>query len=208
MPKETLKRFMPSPGRLREIRSLQVLGEWIYQPRLWTITRHTSSAAFFVGLFMAFVPLPSQMILAAAASIWLRCNLPLAVALCWITNPLTIPPIFFLAYKVGATLLNITPQPVEFELSWEWLSTGMVAIWQPLLLGCLVCGLTFGSLGYLSINLLWRWNVTRQWQARRLRRKAALAKATHDVELRQAAIVQHAEQDKSQQESTSRKPPG
>ena len=113
------------------------------------------------------------------------------------------PPIFFLAYKVGALLLDITPHAVEFELSWYWLSTGLIAIWQPFLLGCLVCGLLFGSLGYFCINLLWRWKVTMQWQARRLRRKAALEKAIRDVERRQEAILRHDEPDTGPPGSTS-----
>ena len=118
---------------------------------------------------------PPALILAAALSIWLRCNLPLSVALCWITNPLTMPPIFFLAYKVGAMLLNIPPQPVEFELSWAWLSTGLIAIWLPFLLGCLVCGLSAGSLGYFAISMLWRWQVAHKWHQRKLKRRARKA---------------------------------
>jgi len=54
-----------------------------------------------VGLFCAFVPLPIQMLLAAAAAIIFRVNLPISVGLVWITNPVTIPPMFYFCYKVG-----------------------------------------------------------------------------------------------------------
>ena len=195
MRKDTLKRFIPTPAHLRQIKSLEILGEWIYQPNLWHINRHSSSTAFFVGFFCAFIPLPSQMIIAAFMSIWLRCNLPLAVALCWITNPLTMPPIFFLAYKVGAVVMGVEPQSVHFQLSWEWLTHGLLAIWQPFLLGCLLCGVFFGCLGYFVVSVLWRWGVLRRWRARGLRRRRAIKKAIRDVKLRQEEVSRHDAQD-------------
>ena len=203
MRRDTLKRIIPSPARLRQIKSLQVLGDWIYQPNLWHINRHSSATAFFVGFFCAFIPLPSQMIIAAFLSIWLRCNLPLAIGLCWVTNPLTMAPIFFMAYKVGAVVLGVPPQAVEFQLTWEWLSHGLLAIWQPFLLGCLLCGALFGSLGYFVISVLWRWGVLRRWRARGLRRRRAIKKAIHDVKLRQEEVSQHDAQDTKPPESTS-----
>jgi uncharacterized protein (DUF2062 family) len=207
MPKHTLKRYMPSPRKLREFKALHLLGDWIYQPNLWHINRHSSSVAFFVGLFVAFIPLPGQMVIAAIMAVLVRYNLPIAVGLCWITNPVTIPPIFYLAYKVGAVLLGEPPIAVEFELSWEWAHSGLVLIWQPLLMGCLVCGLFFGSLGYAFINLLWRWQVTRRWRVRRHARRAVREKATRDVALQQEAVAQHDALDKALQENTSEPPP-
>jgi len=202
MRKDTFKRYLPTPGRLRQIKSLHLLGDWIYEPNLWHINRHSSATAFFVGFFCAFIPLPGQMIIAAFASIWLRCNLPLAVALCWITNPITIPPIFFLAYKLGAMVLGVAPQTVEFQLSWEWVTHGLLAIWQPFLLGCLLCGVFFGCLGYFVVSVLWRWGVLRRWRARGLRRKRAIKKAIRDVKLRQEEVSQRGEQDTEPPENT------
>lgn len=203
MPKETLKRFMPTPARLRKLKVLHVLGDWIYQPNLWHITRMSSSRAFFIGLFVAFMPFPLQMVAAALLSIWLRANLPIAVGLCWITNPVTIGPIFYMSYRVGAAVIGEIPQSPEFELSWEWITHGFLTIWQPFLLGCLLCGFFFGSLGYFSINYLWRWNAIRAWRARRDRRQLRLAEANRDVELRLAEEKRRAEQDKAPPESTS-----
>jgi uncharacterized protein (DUF2062 family) len=208
MAKKTIKRYIPSPGKLREIKSLQVLGDWIYQPNLWHINRHSASTGFFVGFFCAFIPLPTQMVFAAFMSVWLRCNLPLAVGLCWITNPLTMAPIFFLAYKVGAVALGVTPETIQFELSWDWITHGLVAIWQPFLLGCLLCGLFFGCLGYFVVNTLWRWGAVRRWEARSIRRRARIKKAIHDVELRQEEISQHDAQDTTPPGKTSPPSPG
>jgi uncharacterized protein (DUF2062 family) len=53
------------------------------------------------------------------------------------------------------------------------LGANLAAIGKPFLLGCLICGLFFGSLGYLTINLLWRWRVVRHLKARKRRRAAS-----------------------------------
>lgn len=128
--------------------------------------------AFFVGFFVAFIPVPGQMVLAALMAIMLRCNLPLSVSLVWITNPLTLPAIFFLSYKTGAMLVDVPVQNIEFELSFHWLTHGLLAVWKPFLLGCLMCGLFFGCLGYFVISQLWRWRVANLWQRRRKERAA------------------------------------
>ena len=76
MPKKTLKSLIPSPARIREIKSLRILGDWVYASNLWHINRYSASMAFFVGLFVAFMPIPSQMVMAAVLAVLLRCNLP------------------------------------------------------------------------------------------------------------------------------------
>jgi uncharacterized protein len=174
MPKNTLKSIVPSPARMREFKSLHVLGDWIYATNLWHINRYSASMAFFVGLFVAFMPIPGQMILAALLAVTLGCNLPLSVGLVWITNPVTMPAIFFMAYKVGALIIDVPVKEVEFDLSIHWLTHSLDNIWRPFLLGCLVCGLFSGSMGYFVISLLWRWRVVRLWKERKIRRAANL----------------------------------
>ena len=173
MPKKTLKSITPSPERMRQIRSLRMLGDWIYATNLWHINRYSSAMAFFVGLFVAFMPIPGQMVAAAALAVLLRCNLPLSVGLVWITNPVTMPAIFYMAYRIGAMLVEVPVQEVEFALSFYWLSNHLQAIWQPFLLGCLLCGLFFGSVGYFVISILWRIRVARMWRKRQKRNRVA-----------------------------------
>lgn len=174
MPKNTLKSLMPSAARVREIKSLHILGDWIYETNLWHLNRYSASMAFFVGLFMAFMPVPGQMPLAALLALMLRCNLPISVCLVWITNPLTMPALFFMAYRVGALIINVPVTAIEFELSFSWLSHQLANIWQPFLLGCLICGLFFGCLGYFVISMLWRWRVSVHWRERKRRRAGRL----------------------------------
>lgn len=172
MPKKLLKRWMPDHDKIRNHPHLnRLFGKLLHDPNLLHLNRRSVSGAFFVGLFMAFVPLPSQMIFAAGLAIWWRVNLPLSIGLVWITNPLTIPPMFYFAYKVGAWILNTPVKTWNFELSWEWLSNDLLPLWEPFLLGCLICGLTAGTIGYVLIRLVWQLHIKSRWKARKLSRR-------------------------------------
>ncbi|QBQ53340.1 DUF2062 domain-containing protein [Nitrosococcus wardiae] len=170
MPRRFLRRYLPPPHRLKEHKQLQYLGEWLSVPNLWHLNRRSVAGAVSIGLFIAFLPLPGQMLVAAIAAVWARVNLPVSVLMVWVTNPLTMGPIFFFAYKVGTWLLGISVQEVTFELTWQWLQTRLVAIWEPFLLGCLVVGLVVGLTGGLLTLGLWRMEVGRRWKERKRRK--------------------------------------
>lgn len=170
MPRKFLRRLAPPPQKLRSMRALKPLGDWIYDPKLWHITRSSTAMAFAVGLFCAMIPIPGQVFVAAFFAVRLGANLPISVTLIWVTNPLTMPVIYYLAYKLGAFLLGTPLLPIEFTISWDWLTNSLGAIWAPFLLGCGVMGLICGLLGWLTVNTLWRLRVARDWHKRRQRR--------------------------------------
>ncbi|NOX92117.1 MAG: DUF2062 domain-containing protein, partial [Gammaproteobacteria bacterium] len=74
MPKRIIKRFMPNPQMIRNHKHLQFLGTLLHDPNIFHLNRRSVSGAFSVGLFMAFVPIPLQMIFAAIGAIVLRVN--------------------------------------------------------------------------------------------------------------------------------------
>lgn len=171
MPKRLLKRFLPEHQRIKEHRHLQFFGDLLHDPNLWHMNRHSVAGAFSVGLFVAFIPLPFQMVIAAALAIAFRVNLPIAACLVWITNPITMPPILYSCYKMGAWLLNEPTRKINFEPTIGWLTTELASIWQPFLLGCLITATVCAVLGNLLIRGLWRLQVVRNWEARKRRRR-------------------------------------
>lgn len=173
MPKKFIKKYMPDHEAIRHHPHLnKVFGKLLHDPNLLHLNRRSVSSAFAVGLFMAFVPVPFQMLLAAAAAIIVRCNLPIAVGLVWISNPVTIPPMFYFCYLVGAAILGGEHEPFQFELSWKWLMEGLGAIWEPFLLGCAVVGIISALLGYFTIRLVWRLHIISLIKERKLRKKS------------------------------------
>ncbi|ACR14690.1 DUF2062 domain-containing protein [Teredinibacter turnerae] len=172
MPRKLFKRWSPDPAKIRNIKALNFLGALLHDPNLFHLNRHSVSVAFFVGLFCAFLPVLGQIPLAALGALFFRCNLPISVALVWISNPFTFPVIYFATYKLGVKLMQLEPKPFHFEMSWQWFATEFAAIWEPLLLGSLIASLFFGCLGFLIIQWTWRWHVIQRWQERRAQRLA------------------------------------
>lgn len=167
MPKKVFKRWLPDPHFVRSHKSLQFLGHLLHDPNLFHLNRHSVSGAFFVGLFVAFLPTLGQMPLAAICALLFRVNLPISVALVWISNPLTMPPIFFATYELGRWILDSPQIHFSMELSWEWFKEEFPNFWRPLLLGSVITGLISGGIGYIAMQLIWRLHVVSQWRRRK-----------------------------------------
>ena len=156
MPRRIFKRYMPDPASIREHKSLRFLGTLLHDPNLWHLNRHSVSRAMAVGIFAAFIPIPFQMLLAAFLAITVRSNMPISVSLVWLTNPITMPPVFYCTYKTGAWLMNVPARSLPDKLTWEWISSQLSTLWQPFLLGSVVCGVVLGALAYCLTQLYWR----------------------------------------------------
>jgi len=170
MARKLLKRLMPNPESIQTTSSLKFLGTLLHDPNLFHLNRHSVSVAAFVGIFVCFLPIPGQMILAATMALLLRCNLPLSIMLVWISNPITIPPIFYATYKLGSWMLGTPPIDFNIELTWAWFAEEFAHLWQPLLTGSLTAGLTFGTIAYLAMRSFWRWQVLSHWKKRQKER--------------------------------------
>lgn len=196
MPRKFLKRWTPDAGKLRENAWLRFLGTLLNDPNLFHLNRHSVSVAFMAGLFVCVQPVPGQVMFGALAAIMLRCNLPLTVALTWIGNPVTLPFIWYMAYRWGAWMLGQEPLHAHIEFNVAWLKANLPLLWQPLILGSLVMGTFFGSLSYLVVQWLWRWQAAKKWKSRSTDRR--------QFKLRQEEAEKISRQDQTR-ESTDRK---
>lgn len=160
---------MPNPEFIKEHKSLQFLGERLHEPNLWHLNRRSVALAFAVGLFVAWIPTPGQMAIAAVGAFYFRANLPLSVGLVWITNPLTMPPMFYFAYRLGLLLLGRPAPNSGYEFTLDSVMTGLGDIWFPFLFGCLVLGIVSAFLGYFGIHYFWRYYVAKRWNKRQNR---------------------------------------
>lgn len=166
MPKKTIQKFLPDHNKIKQQKSLKIFGNLLHDANLWHLNRRSARGAFSVGLFFAFIPVPFQMVLAAACAIPFRVNLPLSVALVWLTNPLTMPPIFYCSYRVGVFALGQESQPFHFEASWEWLVESLSTIGPAFMVGSLICASLAALIGYFGIDWLWRHSVNKAWNSR------------------------------------------
>ena len=168
--KKIIQRFVPNPEVISQHKRLQFLGDRLHSPNLWHINRRSITAAFAIGLFFAWAPTPTQMAFAAAGAVYFRANLLVSVALVWVTNPITMPPLFYFAYRVGLYFSH-RPSPADnFVFSLEGLWSGFGEVIGPFLLGCLILGLICSLAGYISMDLFWRYQVSKKWAERKQKR--------------------------------------
>ena len=173
MARKLIQRYLPDPAQIRENKSLKFLGDHLLNPNLWHLNRRSVALAFFIGILVAFIPIPFQMVVSACLALIVQCNLPVSVALVWITNPVTMPIMWYTTYKIGCFILQ-TPVATHtgFHVSLEWLTAEFSRIWLPLYLGSFLTGLFFAIISYIGIRLFWRWHIVRAWRQRQKSRQA------------------------------------
>lgn len=157
---QRLRALAPSREQLEANPWLRSLAPYLANPKLWHWSRRGVAAGAAIGLFIGLLIPVAQILIAAAAAVVLRANVPVAAAGTLITNPLTVPPIYYAAYHLGAWATGI-PAPAAFSLSdpaafWENLGT----IGMPLFAGLGIAA-TFAAISsYLLISQAWIWRVT------------------------------------------------
>jgi uncharacterized protein (DUF2062 family) len=171
MPRRFFRRFSVKHERFRRLWFVRPFQHLLHDPDLWGIRRRSVVPAFALGIFVAFMPIPGHALVAALIALLLRVNVAISAVTTFISNPLTIGPMFFFAYRVGRTLLGLEPQPLQFELSLSWLGNQFLLIWQPMVLGCVLLGSIMAFIGYVALDLVWRASIADYLSTRRNRKK-------------------------------------
>lgn len=122
---------------------------------LWEFNRHAIVWGLTIGIMCAWIPMPFHTTIAVTIALIVDCNIPLVVTSIWLANPFTMPFMYYFAYRIGEAILGLYPQSIDFHLSIKDLVAAFDQIWQPLLLGCFVCSIIFGTFTYLGTNLFW-----------------------------------------------------
>lgn len=164
-----IKKYLPSNEKIAENKSLKALKGFFEDSRLWGLNRHSFASAVSIGLFVSMLPIPFQMLVAAVLAILFHSNLPVSVILVWITNPLTMPVIFYANYKLGSWILAIEYKKEPAEKFFQWLKSNIYEILPSLILGSLIAGIFLALLGNILVRILWRWSVNLRWQKRKIR---------------------------------------
>lgn len=173
--RKTLRKRLPDHSSIQSNRWLRPFANTLLHPRLWHLNRHSVAGAVAVGLFCGLVPGPLQMLSAAIACMFFRVNLPLALITTLYTNPLTIVPLYLLAYALGSLASSgqlptfIAPPERAGQGMVEWAS--QLAQWamemgQPLLIGLVLLGSLLAVSGYFAVRAAWRVWLIRAWRRR------------------------------------------
>lgn len=185
MPRKLFRKLLPSHDSIRENRYVARLGPWLQHHNLWHLHRRSVAGGVAVGLFAGLIPgsNPVQFLAAALLAVGFKVNLPIAVGVTLYSNPLTIVPLYYMAFKLGEFALwrgqsefpevALALQGKGFR---EWLPAvldWLASVGKPLLLGIPLLALLLASAGYIIVHHAWRLHVKNEWRRRRARRAKA-----------------------------------
>ena len=153
MVRKNLKKISKSEKLKEFIKKYKVPTEYL------STNRRTVSKAVLIGLFIAFIPMPMQMLLVVAMMPFFKFNVPIAIAMCWLSNPFTMPPMYYMEYITGSFFLGSEVAPVEMSL--DWFSENISKIFIPLYVGTAFYSILGSIGGYWLVNHFWKSSVHR-----------------------------------------------
>ena len=168
MPRALIKKYLPTPARIKSIKPLRAVAKWINHPLLWKINHRTISRATAIGLFSAYMPIPFEMVLAAYLTWVWKGYLPLSIALVWLSNPFTWLLVYAPPYLLGAMLLDaptLSLSHMAMDTTMLFITDHLGALW----LGCLIFGISLGASGFFLSRVIWKVLVIKRWENRHKR---------------------------------------
>lgn len=168
-----LTRHIPTRESIHHYRLLRPFAAHLTHNSLWRLNRRSVPRAVALGLFVAVIIPVMHTAIAAILAIPTRANIAIAAAFTLVVNPLTIPPLYYAAYRVGSWELHHDVTIVDAhaaerfssELSrllfWIHQASGSIA------LGVLTIAALAALTGYVIASLGWRLWSGNRWRQRR-----------------------------------------
>jgi hypothetical protein len=172
-----LTRHIPTRETVGQYRLLRPFAPHLTHPSLWRMTRRSVPRGVAVGLFVAVIIPFMHTVIAALLAIPTRANVAVAAVFTLVVNPLTIPPMYYAAYRIGSWELHhdsrlLDPAAAErfsSELSrllfWLHHASGPIAV------GILTMAAVLAAVGYLAASLVWGYWSRSRWRHRRQARR-------------------------------------
>jgi uncharacterized protein (DUF2062 family) len=136
-----------------------------------SVNRRMVTRGVAIGIFWGFIPMPMQMLAVMATTPFIRFNVPIAISMVWLSNPFTMPPMYYMEYLTGNFLLGREGLD-DIELTMQWFTENFDAILVPLYTGTAFYSIVVSSVVYVLLNRLWVWSVkNEQEQTKKIRKK-------------------------------------
>lgn len=176
-------RFFKHPRKLKTRPVMRWFARHFLDKRVWRPTQHTFAGGVSIGAFITLQLLPIQMPSAAILAAIFRVNIPIAIILCWISNPVTFAVLVPLEYQVGKWALAFltevpsTPFPTKFphDMAGMWLA--LKEHTPVMLFGGVILGAVLAPVSYMLSYVIWG-GIERR---RKHRKQPVLPLATDDA---------------------------
>jgi uncharacterized protein len=175
MSKIRFKKWILNALRLRRRQVLRPLRHRIRHKALWSFDRDSVARGAALGMFFGILTPIAQILFAILGAILLRANVVVAALTTLISNPFTIPPIYFWSYRLGVFLTGQADPGAEAEVladieeatesalevtGWfpallEWVAS----IGPPLAVGVVTTALAAALAVFVLVHAIWAlWN--------------------------------------------------
>jgi uncharacterized protein len=173
-------RFQPTVDRITSSPAVKRYAPALADPDLWHLNRRSTARAVAIGLFCGLIPGPLQVLGAIGGCLLFRANFPLAAITTLYTNPLTIVPLYLIAYEYGHLFLAdggpgvtaFVPSASGVGVAYlSELGRWMVSLGKPLALGLVLLAGTLAAVGWVTVRVAWRAHAVWAWRRRARRRQ-------------------------------------
>jgi uncharacterized protein len=163
--RKIFRRLLPSHETVHTNRWLRPFSNTLLHPRLWHLNRHSVAGAISIGLFCSTM----------------HANLPLALVTTLYTNPLTIVPLYFVAYFIGIFVTGgsmdgfVDPPTMDGMGFMPWAMAFLewtAGLGKPLAIGLVALASGLAVAGYFITRGIYRWWLIRAWHGRNEKRSA------------------------------------
>ncbi len=159
MPRKQLKKILPTHEKIKKQKFLKIFGKQLNKKEIWSLSRKKVVIGVLIGIFVACLPMPLQMVPACLLAIFLNANLPISFLLIFVSNPITMPPLFYLEYEIGNLVLKSeTIIEFNFDSMYENFDQIAISLWT----GALVLGIFASVICAITVNFLWIYSVKNQ----------------------------------------------
>jgi uncharacterized protein (DUF2062 family) len=170
--KAWIRNHIPSRETIDSYRLLRPFAHHLRQPNLWHLNHRSVPRGVALGLAVGVIIPFMHTFIAAILAIPTRANVALAAAFTLVVNPLTIPPMYWAAYRIGNWELRHDAMIDAESARQASGELGRLLFWLqnasgPIALGLLTISAVAGFAGYLASTLVWHLWIGSKWRRRR-----------------------------------------
>ena len=157
--RKRLARRLPTRETIENNRLLRPFARHLDRHDLWHLNHRSMPRGVALGLGIGILVPFLHIVLVAIIAIPARANILLAAAVTMAINPLTMPPLYYTAYRIGSWQLHdpsLAGMPAAGASDVGDIFVWLDHAWEPIALGLAIMALIAASLGYAVAAIGWR----------------------------------------------------
>jgi uncharacterized protein (DUF2062 family) len=173
-----ISRHVPTREQLERNRFVKPFAHRVLHSELWRLTRRSVPRGVALGLFVGVMIPLAHFVVATFLAVFVRANIPAALAATFVGFPVIYVGIVALAYQIGRWLLHVDAataiQPIGETLHATQTGTlleRLTGAGSETALGLFVIATMLAAVGYLVTGFAWRW-----WIGTKRKRRLAEAR--------------------------------